>query len=66
MIHLDLNAEEKEALIGVLESYLSDLRYEIADTDSMDYRNELKQKKDLLQKLLLALQQATEQPGEPG
>ena len=64
MIHLDLNVEEKEALIGVLESYLSDLRYEIADTDSMDFRNELKQKKELLKKLLQALQQSVDQARE--
>jgi len=64
MIHLDLNVEEKEALIGVLESYLSDLRYEIAYTDSMDFRNELKQKKELLKKLLQALQQSVDQARE--
>jgi len=45
MIHLNLNIEEREAIINVLESYLSNLRYEIADTDSMEFRNGLKEKK---------------------
>ncbi len=56
MIQLDLNAQEKEYLIEALESYLSDLRYEIADTDSMDFREQLKAKKNALEKVLAALQ----------
>ena len=32
----------------VLEGYLSDLRMEISDTDSFDYRTMLKQKKQFL------------------
>jgi hypothetical protein len=40
-------------LAMVLESYLSDLRMEIADTDSMDFRESLKKKKDVLKKVLL-------------
>jgi len=58
MIHLNLNIEEREALIQMLESYLSDLRYEIADTDSMKFRNGLKEKKVLLTKLLNTLRQS--------
>ncbi len=56
MIQLDLNPQEKEYLIEALESYLSDLRYEIADTDSMDFREQLKAKKNALEKVLAALQ----------
>ncbi len=56
MIQLDLNPQEKEYLIEALESYLSDLRYEIADTDSMDFREQLKAKKAALEKVLAALQ----------
>lgn len=58
MLQLDLNDAEKTYLIEVLESYLSDLRYEIADTDSQDFRERLKEKKAALEKILTALQQS--------
>ncbi|MCX8048312.1 MAG: hypothetical protein N3A55_01455 [Methylohalobius sp.] len=57
MIQLDLNDAEKTYLIEALESYLSDLRYEIADTDSQDFREHLKEKKAALEKALAALKQ---------
>ncbi len=57
MIQLDLNDSEKNLLIEALESYLSDLRYEIANTDSQDYREKLKEKKAALEKTLSALKQ---------
>jgi len=55
MINLDLTKEENDILAVVLESYLSDLRMEIADTDSMDFRESLKKKKDVLNKVLETL-----------
>ncbi len=58
MIQLDLNDSEKNLLIEALESYLSDLRYEIADTDSQDYREKLKEKKTALEKTLGFLKQS--------
>ncbi len=58
MINLDLTKEENDILAMVLESYLSDLRMEIADTDSMDFRESLKKRKDVLKKVLETLQQA--------
>lgn len=60
MIHLDLDATERSTLMETLESYLSDLSYEIADTDSFDYREELKAKRDVLNKILKAVKQAHE------
>jgi hypothetical protein len=55
MVQIELTSEEAETLRAVLESYLSDLRMEIADTDSMDFRENLKKTevflKDLLQRL---------------
>ena len=57
MINLDLTKEENDILAMVLESYLSDLRMEIADTDSMDFRESLKKRKDVLKKVLETLQQ---------
>jgi len=56
MIHLDLTSEEQEVLRNTLESYLSDLRYEIADTDTQEFREQLKAKKTVLEKILAALQ----------
>ena len=58
MINLDLTKEENDILAMVLESYLSDLRMEIADTDSMDFRESLKKRKDVLKKVLETLQHA--------
>ena len=58
MINLELTKEEKDILAMVLESYLSDLRMEIADTDSMDFRESLKKRKDVLKKVLETLQRA--------
>ncbi len=55
MIHLELNDEEKEVLTTTLESYLSNLRYEIANTDNYDFRLQLKAKKAVLMKIAAAL-----------
>ena len=60
MIHLDLDATERNTLIDTLESYLSDLSYEIADTDRFEFREELKAKRDVLNKILQAVKQAHE------
>ena len=60
MIHLDLDATERKTLIETLESYLSDLSYEIADTDRFEFREQLKTKRDVLNKILQAVKQAHE------
>jgi hypothetical protein len=49
MVHLELSREDAEALAQVLESELSDLRYEISNTDSLDYREKLKRTKAVLE-----------------
>lgn len=59
MTHLDLNHQDTEVLEDVLESYLSDLRMEIADTDLQEYREGLKVKKDVLVKILDELKEST-------
>lgn len=48
MTSLELSKEEKDTLIDVLGSYLSDLRMQIADTDSSFFREDLKAKKTIL------------------
>jgi len=58
MIHIDLDTTERSILMQTLESYLSDLSFEIADTDRMEFREELKAKRQILNKILEAVKQA--------
>ena len=55
MAQITLNNDETLMLKGILESYLSDLRMEVADTDRKEYRDELKVEeaflKDMIDKL---------------
>lgn len=55
MVQLTLTAEEAATLRSVLQSYVSDLRMEIADTDSMDFRERLKAEETVLKRLLQQL-----------
>ncbi|HKJ22612.1 MAG TPA: hypothetical protein VKA13_05955 [Gammaproteobacteria bacterium] len=52
MIQLELTDDEQGILKTALESYISDLRMEIADTDNMDFRNKLKEKEQVLNKVV--------------
>ena len=61
MIHLDLDTLERETLMGTLQSYLSDLSSEIADTDRYEFREELKARRDVLNKILSAVKDAHEE-----
>jgi hypothetical protein len=56
VIELELTLRERELVIEAIKSYLSDLRMEIADTDSFDFREQLKERKEALRTLLFALQ----------
>lgn len=49
MVHLDLTLTEAETLLETLENYLSELRAEISHTDSADFRETLKERKEVLQ-----------------
>ena len=55
MIQLNLDDQEREILADTLKSYLSNLSYEIADTDNQDYRDQLKAKRAVLEKIKAAL-----------
>ena len=55
MVHLRLTTDEADTLKIALEDFLSDLRMEIAHTDSMDFRERLKTKKRILRKVADAL-----------
>jgi len=58
MIQLDLTDDERLVLLEVLDSDLSDLRMEIADTDRLEFREMLKERKAILAKTIEALQEA--------
>ena len=52
MLELDLTPEEVAILRRVLTNDLSDLRMEIADTDRLDFRDRLRERKTVLAKVL--------------
>ena len=56
MTTVNMTDEERTLLADVIEGYLSELRMEIGDTDSKDYREMLKDRKDILLKILSILQ----------
>jgi hypothetical protein len=56
VISLELSNEESEILVDVLTGHLSDLRMEIADTDNKDFREQLKQRKAVIEKAIAGLQ----------
>ncbi|MCU0634084.1 MAG: hypothetical protein MUE41_04340 [Gemmatimonadaceae bacterium] len=51
-ISLTFTRAEADLLRELLEGALSDLRMEIADTDSYDFRQALKRKESLLHRIL--------------
>ena len=55
MIQITLETHEAAILGEILEAYLSDLRMEIADTDRKDFRDTLKERKDVIKGLLKVL-----------
>jgi len=56
VVQIELSPEEATILRTTLESYLSDLQMEIADTDSQEFRDQLKKRQAFLEKLLARLQ----------
>ena len=51
MIHLDLDPREAHTLRRALETYLAELHSEIAHTDSSSYREGLKERQDVLERV---------------
>jgi hypothetical protein len=49
---IQLADEEAGVLRSVLEEYISELRMEVSNTDSMDFREELKRKETILKSLV--------------
>jgi uncharacterized lipoprotein YmbA len=63
MLSLTLSTDERELLQDVLREVISELRMEIADTDSGDYRAMLHRREDMLKQLAARL--ATDVAAEP-
>jgi len=59
MLTLDLTAKELEILEHVLADYVSDVGMEIANTDRLEFRDMLKERKALVQRILVAVRNAT-------
>ena len=57
MVQIELTQEKAQMLGDILDSYLSDLRMEIADTDKMEFRENLKKKEVFLKELLRHLKE---------
>lgn len=55
MVKIEFTPEEAGSLREILENYLSDLRMEIVDTDSQDYRETLKKRRDFIGKTIAQL-----------
>ena len=55
MPEFTLSDIEASTLKETLENYLSDLRMEVADTDLMDFRENLKEKEIVLKNILKKL-----------
>ncbi len=55
MIQLSLEPNEQDVLIWAIESAVSDLGAEIADTENQEFRDDLKERKAVLQNILQRL-----------
>jgi hypothetical protein len=66
MIRIELSASDASMLREIAESYLSDLRMEIAGTEAKDFREDLKTREDFLKRLIPMLAQETARPAGKG
>lgn len=51
MTQLEIDEEERQILLQLLDTCISDLRMEISNTDNINYKDMLKHRKDILIKL---------------
>jgi len=52
MSTINISEEERELLIELLDSTVSDIKYEIADTDNSQFKEKLRSRKASLSRLL--------------
>ena len=48
----EISDDEREILLKALKNYISELRMEMADTDSSFFREDLKKQRDTLQNVI--------------
>jgi hypothetical protein len=51
-IELDISKDEAASLREILESTLAELRYEINNTDSYDFKEKLRERQALLERVI--------------
>ena len=52
MIQIQLTEEERDVLAEVLAAFVSDTRFEVSNTENMNFREDLKRKESVIKKLL--------------
>ena len=52
MANNDLSQDEKELLGKIVRNYLSDLRMEIANTDQLSFKDNLRKEEDMLNSMI--------------
>jgi len=55
MVKLEMTEQQAQTLRDVLDSFLSDLRLEIADTERKAWRDKMKEQEDFIKDLLVQL-----------
>ncbi len=55
MVQLNLETKDAEALLRILKLYMSDLRFEIADTDRSSMTEQLKAEENEIKSIIEAL-----------
>jgi len=56
MESLEFSQQERDMLNKIVKSYLSELRMEIADTDQLSFKKDLRKEEDMLNNLINKLQ----------
>ncbi len=64
MIRLELTQEEHDLLLEILREFLSNLRMEIVDTDSVDYKDTLRHEKGVVTELMRKVNEAVAEPSQ--
>ena len=59
MVRLELTEADAEVLRDILTYHLSELRMEIAGTESKDFREDLKKREEVLKKVLSVLEETS-------
>jgi hypothetical protein len=58
MAPLTLSSREQDVLTEVLDCEIADLGMEIADTDRLEFRNQIKAKRDVLRRIVDSMRQS--------